>query len=147
MSTDDFFKKVDETRATTAKATVAANITASENRVFLEEVVARLSPLVSEYKQKLRDRSIHAEVQTYPTGISITLRYKNGHHRALNLGGRLEDYRIEMTTSFTNDDGRNYKSTSGASYDRSNWTDILFEKELQKEISDFLFYADRHGGY
>jgi hypothetical protein len=91
-------------------------------------------------------RNIHVEVRTHSTGISFTLRYNDGGHHALNIFGSLRDNRIEMSTNFTSDDGRNYTSTSGASYDKSNWKDSLFKDALEKCIKDFLFYADRHGG-
>ncbi len=146
MKSDDFFANVDVKLSKAAEANAASKNTASENREFLEEVIARLAPVASSYKEKLKERKVQVEVQSYPTGISFTLRYKDGGHRALNIGGRLEDNRIEVTTLFTNDDGRNYKSTSGASYDKNNWKDSVFEDELQKCINDFLFYADRHGG-
>lgn len=118
---------------------------ASENRAFLEEVVVRLQPVVSSYKAKLKERKIRAEVQSYPAGISFTLRYRDGGHHGLNIGGRLENNRIEITTHFTND-GSDHRGTNGATYDKTNWKDSIFENELQKCINDFLFYADRHGG-
>lgn len=146
MKSDDFFVSVDTKLSKSAEADTASKSAASENREFLEEVVARLAPIVSPYKARLKERNIHVEVQSYPAGISLTLRYKDGGHRGMSIGGRLENNRIEITTSFTNDDGRNYTGTSGATYDKNNWKDSIFEDELQKCINDFLFYADRHGG-
>lgn len=147
MNSDEFFANVDVKLSKSAEADAASKNAASENREFLGAVIARLTPITSSYKAKLKERNIQVEVQSYPTGISFTLRYKDGGYRALNIGGRLEDNRIEITTLSTNDDGRNYKSSSGASYDKNNWKDSVFEVELQKCINDFLFYADRHGGF
>lgn len=146
MKSDDFFANVDSKLRKISEAEAASNDRSAENREFLELVVARLAPIVSSYKAKLKERNLHAEVQSYPTGISFTIRYKDGGHHGLSIGGSLETNRITMTSSFTNDDGRNYTSTNGATYDKSNWKDELFEEQLQKCIQDFLFYADRHGG-
>ena len=146
MSNDDFFAGVDAQLSKMAAAEATAKDTAAENREFLQEVVIRLAPIVASYEQQLGARNIKVEVRSYPTSISFTMRYKDGGHFGLNISGSRQNNRIEMSNSFTNDDGRNYTSTSGASYDKSNWNDSLFKDELEKCIKDFLFYADRHGG-
>lgn len=146
MKSDDFFTNVDSKLRKISEAEAASKDKAAENREFLQEVIARLAPVGSSYKAKLKERNIHAEVQSYPAGLSFTLRYKDGGHRGLSIGGSLETNRISITSSFTNDDGRNFTSTNGATYDKSNWKDEVFEEQLQKCIEDFLFYADRHGG-
>lgn len=146
MNIDDFFINVDSTLASAAQAASAATINSAENRAFVEEVVARLAPMVSSYKEKLQARNIRVEVQCYPTGISFTMRYKDGGHHGLSLRGCQKDYRIQITTNFTNDDGKNYEGTDGLSYDKNSWNDRLFEDKLRKSINDFLYYASRHGG-
>jgi hypothetical protein len=146
MSVEDFFSKVDATLSKVAEAQMTARSMADQNRQFLETVIVRLSPTVFAYKEKLRERGIYAEVDSYPTAITFTMRYKDGGHHGLRIGGKLESNLIEVTTSFTSDDGKNYTSTDGGSYDSANWNDSIFEAKLRKCIEDFLFYADRHGG-
>jgi len=146
MSVEDFFSKVDGTLNKAAETKAASQDAAAQNREFLEAVIARLSPLATAYKAKLRERGIHTELDSYPTGINFTMRYNDGGHHGLRIGCTLERNRIEITSSFTSDDGKNYTSTDGASYDSTNWNDNIFESKLQKCIEDFLFYAERHGG-
>ena len=72
MKSDDFFTNVDSKLRKISEAEAASNDKAAENREFLQEVVARLAPVVASYKAKLKERNIHAEVQSYPGAVSYT---------------------------------------------------------------------------
>jgi hypothetical protein len=143
VNADDFFTKVDARLHKETETDAASLKTASNNRELLEQVIARLIPLVASYEAKLRERGINTEVDSHPTGISITLRYKDGGHDELYIGGIPKSSLIELKTSFI-EDGQNYTTTK--SYDHSKWQDSIFEVKLQRLIEKFLLYADKHGG-
>ena len=146
MKIDDFFASVDSTLRKTSEAETASNEKAAENYELLQEVVARLAPVVSSYMEKLKERNINADVQNSPASLSLTLRYSDGGHRGLSINRSLKTNEISITSSFTNDDGKNYTSTNGTAYDKSNWKDDVFVEQLHRCIEDFLIYANRHGG-
>lgn len=85
MKIDDLLSNLNIKLSNSDEAEAASKNAPSENRPFLEEVVARLTPTVSSYETKLKERNIQVEVQSYPTGISFTLRYKDCGYRALNI--------------------------------------------------------------
>jgi hypothetical protein len=142
VNTDGFFAKIDARLHKEAETDAASLKIASKDREFLEQVIARLIPLVASYEAKLKERGIDTKVDSCPTGISVTLRYKDGGHNGLYIGGSPKSYLIELKTSFI-EDGQNYIATK--SYDHSNWQDSIFEARLQRLIEDFLLYADKHG--
>jgi hypothetical protein len=146
MQDDEFFSKVDSKLLKTAVETSETEKVNAENREFLEEVIVRLNPIAESYEAKLKERNIRTEVKSYPGGISFGLKYKDGGHRTLTIGGYQESNRIEFKTHFTNDDGKNYVSTSGKTYQKSDWQDLIYVEELQKCIDEFLYYQNRHGG-
>lgn len=86
-------------------------------------------------------------VQTSETSIAFEMRYRDGGYRKLFISGDLETNRIKIIEYFTNDDGKNYSSTDGSTYDQKNWQDDIFTRKLESCIKDFIFYADRHSGY
>jgi hypothetical protein len=146
MSIDDYFGKFDGKMGAIANTQTKAQEVKSKNEKFLEEFISRLAPMVSTYKAKLKERGVNADVESHPTGISFTLKYKDGGHRATHIGRDSKTSRIEITTFFTDDNHKNYRSTDGNSHDQNSWQDEFFELSLQRCIDDYLFYADRHGG-
>lgn len=141
MNTDDFFAKVD---AKLRKETDAASLkTASKDREFLEQIIARLMPLVASYEAKLKERDIDTEVDSRPASISITLRYKDGNHDDLSIGSVPKSSLIELKTTLIE---KGQWFTSSKTYNYSKWQDSFFEARLQRLIENFLLYADKHGG-
>ncbi|MCT0207732.1 hypothetical protein [Synechococcus sp. CS-1332] len=138
MNSDDFFRGVDLKLSSIATASELAIKEKAENLDFLKEVLSRLAPMANSYKEKLRVRDVHAEVNSDPSGITFTLRRKDGARRQLQLIGRREDCRIEITKSFTGDDGKDFQTTDGKTYDKSTWKDWMFEDKLQEVVNDFL---------
>lgn len=146
MNIDDFFSKVDTTLQKTTEAEGTVRQAATTNEAFLREAIARLAPLFSTYKDKVRARGLYAMVEAYPTALAFVMRYRDGGHHTLHIGGELKTSRLQIRTFYTNDDGKDFHSTDGKSFDSSTWKDSLAESRLQTCIEDFLFYADRHGG-
>ncbi|EQB8434665.1 TPA: hypothetical protein VEM73_004365, partial [Pseudomonas aeruginosa] len=95
---------------------------------------------------KLQERGIKVDLKISDYCISFSLTYRDGGHHAITLGAALNSNRLEITENFTDDDGRNYTSLDGSSYDSANWKDEIYEEKLKKSIESFISYADRHGG-
>jgi hypothetical protein len=148
MSTNDFFAKIDKQLGTIEQNQHKDSSAADDNRELLEEIIARISSKVEEYAHEVSSRGISLNLNITKVRISFLLKYKDGGHRATILEPSMSSnlHRIEITGSFTNDDGKDYTSRSGLTYDRSNWKDELFISSIEKCIEDFLFYAPRHGG-
>ena len=73
--------------------------------------------------------------------------YKDGgKHELLLSETERFDGRYSITTFSTNDNGRTFSSTNGASYSSTTWSNDDFFKALERHINYFLFYANRHGG-
>ena len=148
MSANDFFTKVDGKLSELKQGQEQAAVESVNNADFLEEVVARLTEKAEEYANQIKSRGIQVELNISKYSISFTLKYKDGGHHGTTLGRTLhsQNNRIEITGSLTSDDGKNYTSTSGATYDDTNWKDDIFTSAIEKCIEDFIFYAPRHGG-
>jgi hypothetical protein len=146
MDTDDFFSTIDSTLDKAAELDQRAGEMAAQNGLFLRELVPRLLPLFTTYRDKLRLRGVYAKLESYPTAVSLEMRYRDGGHYILHIGGELSTNRIVVREFFTSDDGKDHRSSDGNGYDRSTWNDSIAETALQKCIRDFLFYANRHGG-
>lgn len=144
--TDDFFDKLDKKISEQESADRVARNQTMVNREFSHEAIRKMLEIATSYKGKLRERDIHAEISGNQRGFSFKMIWADGGHRALEVYPDLHSGRIQFHTAFTNDDGRNLRSTDGASYDAGNWKDEDFEPKLKKLIDDFVFYADRHGG-
>ena len=143
MNHDDFFTKVDA-KLRKETATDAASLeTASKGREFVKQVIDRMIPIATSYEAKLKERGIDTKVDSSATGITVTLRYKDGCRDELYVGGLPKSHLIELNTSFI-EDNQTYAATK--SYNSSNWQDGFFEDRLQRLIENFLLYADKHGG-
>jgi len=146
MSADEFFNKIDQKLQNQKNVKASSKVTEDENLTFLKEVVLRITPLTEDYAAKLQDRGMKVSIKTSDYSISFSLFFKDGGHYAVILGSSDPSNRIEITVDFTNDDGRNFTSRSGATYNAETWKDEIYEESLRKCIEDFIFYADRHGG-
>lgn len=146
MSTNDFFKKMDEKIKSIKAKNESHKINKTKIETFFEKAIQDISTLLEEYEKGLKDRNISCELSIQKTGFSLKMYYPNGDHRSIRFGReidpKLEFYRF--VSSFTNDDGKNYDSTDGVPITEGNWSKELVEKKIQKEIEDFLFYSDRH---
>ena len=143
MNHDDFFTKVDA-KLRKETATDAASLeTVSKGREFVKQVIARLIPVAASYEAKLKERGLDTKVDSSPTGITVTLRYKDGCRSELHVGGIPNSGLIELNTSYI-EDNQTYDATK--SYNSSKWQDGFFEDRLQRLIENFLLYADKHGG-
>lgn len=147
MSADDFFSKVDKKIKAAKETQASVKADASEGLDFLKEVVSRLTPMAASYAAKLQDRGIKVNLKSTAFSITFSLVFNDGGHHALILGSSSPSNRLEITGDYTNDDGRDFTSRDGTSYDSKNWKDDIYEEKLKKCIEDFIFYADRHGGF
>lgn len=143
----DFFDKLDSTIDKQKRTDSDHRATKQENEYFFSQIYARLVPTLEFYAEKLKERGITVEHSANSRHLSLELKYSDGGHRALLLRTNLDNDRVEFEEYFTNDDGKNCKSTTGASYDQSTWKDELLAPKLEKLIEDFVFYAPRHGGF
>jgi hypothetical protein len=146
MSIDDFFKNVDSNLEAMHRSASAAQSAAEKNMAFARQLIERLTPIARAYEDQLKERRIRVKLSASEDGIFFRLEYKNGHHYALALNTEGKLNRLEIKSHFTNEGGKNYVSTTGATYDENNWNDSVYTEQLEKCIQDFLFYANRHGG-
>lgn len=73
--------------------------------------------------------------------VEMKLIYKDGHHHGLQISDGM------LRSVFTKGDGQNY-SSQGPNADLSrSFSAQAFDLFVQSMIEDFLFYAERHGGY
>lgn len=143
---NDFFTNIDNHINEQKKAKDAYQATKEKNEEFFELISLRLMHILEQYVQEIKKREIEVKSSTNTRHISIELKYKDGGHRSLVLNTNLNSGRIEFNQYYTNDDGKNYQSTDGGSYDESTWKDDIFKGKVEKLIQDFIFYAPRHGG-
>jgi hypothetical protein len=149
MSAEDFFKKVDTKMGSIGEAEAAEKKAAAELQSFMKKAIEDFAPTLQSYADKIKERGIRCESNSNGHGFSITLYFKDGGKHGLTFS---QEYRSRIGAysfngHFTNDDGKNYTSTDGAQITQSNWSVEDTERRVQKVIEDFLFYADRHGGY
>jgi hypothetical protein len=148
MSTNENFKKIDGKLDELKQGQQQVATDSKKNEEFFEEVVSRVGERAKEYAEQVKSRNIPVDLNISKYSISFMLKFKDGGHHGVILGHALrsQSSRIEITGSFTNDDGKKYTSTSGVSYDSENWNDDIFTSAIEKCIEDFVFYAPRHGG-
>jgi hypothetical protein len=140
---DDFFAKVDAGLHKETETDAASRETASKDREFVKQVITKLIPIAASYEAKLKERGIDAKVDSSATGITVTLRYKDGCRSELYVGGLPKSHLIELNTSYI-EDNQTYSATKN--YNSSRWQDGFFEDRLQRLVENFLLYADKHGG-
>lgn len=149
MSAEDFFKKVDKKIESIDEAEAAEKTAAKELQAFMKKAIDEFSPTLQSYADRIKARGIRCESNCNGHSFSIILYYKNGGKHGLTFS---QEYRSRIGAysfngHFTNDNGKNYTSTDGSQITQSNWSTEDAERRVQKLIEDFLFYADRHGGY
>ena len=143
----DFFDKLDSAIDKQKQAESDHKAAKQQNEEFFSQISARLAPALENYATKLKERGMRVVHSANSRHVWLELKYSDGGHRSLSLNTDLDSGRIFFEEHFTNDDGKNYKSTSGASYDQATWKDEIFASKLEKMIEDFVFYAPRHGGF
>jgi hypothetical protein len=145
VNDDDFFESIGKKTADLKKQQEAKHQKAEQNREFAGVVVAEIAPIADEYKARLEEKGVNAKVKKYERSLTFELRYQDGDSQALQLACDLETGRMELTKHFT-ERGNSYFAAPTSSYDESNWSNDLFVAELKKVVSDFMDYAERHGG-
>ena len=149
MSTSDFFDEVDKNLGEHEKKRAEAAVEAKLNSEFLCETVVRLTPRVKEYADNALERGMKTDLHIGERVISFSLKFKDGGHRSTTLGHSMpgtDTNRIEIVGSFTNDNGQDFTSRTGTTYDHTNWKDELFLKDIEACLTDFVSRASRHGG-
>ena len=147
MVGNSFFKAVDEKIGRQKQEQIEEKETLVQEREHLSEIIESLVPEVETYKNGLLERGIHAEISSSPRHLSFNMKYKDGgKHELLLSETERFDGRYSITTFSTNDNGRTFSSTNGASYSSATWSNDHFIQALERHINDFLFYANRHGG-
>lgn len=141
---NEFFKKIDEEIGKLKEQKIQEEQTSEDQRNLAIKLVESLSPLLERYKKNLEERGIRTEIFTKDDYFSFKMFYSDGGHRGFELRNDTKKY--EMVRLYTNDDGRDKESSSGVT-DLNTYTVEHFEKMLQHDIKDFIFYAPRHGGY
>lgn len=144
---NDFFKNIDKNIEEQKKSKSDYSEMKEKNEDFFELVSLRVMPILEQYVEEMKKRNIKFKYSNNKRHISIELKYKNGGHNSLIFNPNLDSGRIEFNRYFTSDDGKNYHSTDGSSYDESTWSDEFFKTRLEKLIEDFIFYAPRYGGF
>ena len=143
MNNNSFFAKVDASLRKESATDTAPQESAAKGREFAKQVITRLVPVAISYDAKLKERGIDTKMDSSATGITITLRYKDGCRNELYVGGIPKSHLIELNTSYI-EENQTYAATK--SYNSSKWQDGFFEDRLQRLIENFLLYADKHGG-
>lgn len=141
---DEFFDKLDET---IGRMREGENQKADADSIRVDDatqLVESVAPIVNDYKAKLEKRGIDVHVVARGDYFHFTMKFKDGGHHGFELRRTANNY--EIVTLFTNDDGRHMEGHTGQ-IDLRNFGGASFEKRLQKEIDDFIFYAPRHGGF
>lgn len=149
MNAEDFFTKVDKKMDSIDEAEAAEKTAAAELQAFMKRAIEDFSPTLQSYVDQIKKRGIRCESNCNGHSFSITLYFKDGGKHGLTFS---QEYRSSLGAysfngHFTNDDGKDYTSTDGSQITQSNWSADDAERRIQKVIEDFLFYADRHGGY
>lgn len=143
----DFFSKIDNQINQQKDTKNSHELKKKNNEEFALQVITRLLPILEEYIEKLKQRNINVKSSSNSRSISLKLSYRNGGYNSLVMNSSFDTGRIEFRNFFTNDDGKNYESTDGSSYDENTWKDDIFKNEIEKLIEDFITYSPRHGGF
>jgi len=143
----DFFSKIDNQIKQQKDAKNSHELQKKNNEEFASQVITRLLPILEEYIEKLKQRNINVNFSSNSRSISLKLSYRNGGYNSLVMNSSFDTGRIEFRNYFTNDDGKNYESTDGSSYDENTWKDEIFKNKIEKLIEDFITYSPRHGGF
>ena len=116
MADNSFFKSIDEKIGRQKQEHIEEKETLIHERERLSEIIEFLVPEVETYKNGLLERGIHAEISTSARHISFNMKYKDGgKHELLLSETERFDGRYSITTFSTNDNGRTFSSTNGAS--------------------------------
>ena len=143
----DFFSTIDNQIDKQQEAKNSKEAEKKNNEEFATKTINRLLPTLDEYVEQLKQRNINVKPFSNERSISLKLVYRDGGHNNLVMSTNFDTGRLEFRNYFTNDDGKNYESTDGSSYDENTWKDDIFKNQLEKLITDFIFYAPRHGGF
>ena len=143
----DFFSTIDDQIDKQKEDKNSNEEKKKNNEEFATQTINRLLPILDEYVEQLKQRNINVSPFSNVRSISLKLLYRDSGHHSLVMSTNLDTGRIEFRNYFTSDDGKNYESTDGSSYDENTWKDDIFKNQLEKLITDFIFYAPRHGGF
>lgn len=149
MSSNDFFNNLDKEIKTTQTKKVANAEKKSNLENFLRQAIKDITPTLQEYEAKLKERNINCKLNISDLSFSLIMNFKDGGHHGIIFGrerhSQYESFTFQST--FTNDDGKNFIGTDAQSINERNWSKDLVVNKLEKEIKDFIFYSERHGGY
>lgn len=137
---DDFFAEIDAALAGHAEASRTSRQRDDKNREFSHAAIGTMLPLAKNYKARLRERGIHAEIQGGERGFSFKMIWADAGHWTLEVYPSLGSNLLQFHTTFTKEDGREARMTDGATYDEQSWRDNMFKEKLEKAITDFIFY-------
>lgn len=143
----DFFSTIDNQIDKQQAAKNSKEAEKKNNEEFATKTINRLLPTLDEYVEQLKQRNINVKPFSNERSISLKLVYRDGGHNNLVMSTNFDTGRLEFRNYFTNDDGKNYESTDGNSYDENIWKDDIFKEKIEKLIRDFISYAPRHGGF
>ncbi|SFI79120.1 hypothetical protein [Planctomicrobium piriforme] len=144
MSSEDFFKTVDESIGNQKQKEASEDERERELEEYYKTFVDDAEPLIRKYADEMRSRGIITEASSTFGDCSFKLYYADGGFVALRITGRRSGKGMAVRKEYTNDDGRNYFSDDlifSKTFGLSN-----LESVLQDQIKQFLYYAPRHGG-
>lgn len=120
-----------------------------ELETFFEQKIKSITPLLREYDQRIKNRKINCALSIHKLGFSVRMYFKDGCYHELTFDCEKDPKYLFFSFKriFNSEDGNNCFSTDGVSITSRNWSKKLVSEKIEKEIEDFLFYADRHGGY
>ena len=122
----DFFSTIDNQIDKQQEAKNSKEAEKKNNEEFATKTINRLLPTLDEYVEQLKQRNINVKPFSNERSISLKLVYRDGGHNNLVMSTNFDTGRLEFRNYFTNDDGKNYESTDGSSYNENIWKDDIF---------------------
>jgi hypothetical protein len=142
---DEFFSDLDKKLKNQANKNEMGKSQDERLLQKVKNITETVTPLLNDYKAKLSKRGITAKLSVYSTGFEFKMFYKDGGEHGFKLTRSVHSKKYQFIGIFTNDDGKNFTSEGGGP-DITKFSIDVFEKYLQNEINDYLYYAERHRG-
>lgn len=141
---DDFFQELDAMAGESQAKQESKEARLETHKAKVAQFVVEVTPKLEEYKQQLENRGVHVVLTTSTRYFEFKMYFVDGGYWGFALVNE-GDY-FKVVTLFT-EKGQSYKSWGGGANVESEWTWEALKKFAEKEIREFFFYAERHGGF